>query len=364
MSEFKQLNKPKWVTALNWLTSCCTIVACCLAVCALFKYPVISEDETAKIFAWFLISLVTIVLCYIGFHSRKRYNYYARCGTYYHQVAHIFRDSLAQLQDNGNLYNSEEAGRDAFISILEQALDSISEMLTFSIGKKCSVSFKEIKRTSPEPPAPQNSHSKKKKKKKKVDASKETIDEETTTTIITLARDRGSRQTRINTLERGAPSPHAVENNTDFHQLFSKIDNMGSSFFACNDLKKLWCQNGYSNSSFLIYGEPTFIPLLEYKYITRWPLPYKSTMVFPVRYDPKDKTKIPRHCGFLCFDSPHKNAFNLDKMPDIGASFADLFYIFITQYYSITQQYVQHDRNFPPNGEKQNEKQSQANNNK
>jgi hypothetical protein len=130
----------------------------------------------------------------------------------------------------------------------------------------------------------------------------------------------------------------------------------------CNNLLKEWKLHKYKNTSFNKpeVREPELKTFLGYSYVANWNLPYKSTLVLPIRYlkefipPSKDDGKpnmrinllkrfsIPtndgdkltmkwKFWGFLCIDCNSRNVFHKDLAPELGLAFADLLYIFFDE---------------------------------
>lgn len=128
--------------------------------------------------------------------------------------------------------------------------------------------------------------------------------------VETLCRDK---ITPVEQKEQG--TKHPLEQNTDFETIFKGED----SFFA-NNLPGI--PPGYKNSSFNVYGDPA---------TTReWKLPYKSTIVWPVR---ERKPAVAPGCeeeqnlmGYLCVDAKDTHVFSRRYDVDLGVAFAEALY--------------------------------------
>ena len=112
-----------------------------------------------------------------------------------------------------------------------------------------------------------------------------------------------------------------VSENTDFVELFN--DPKESCFFE-NDLKKRMSQGQYRNSHLPTgYNTQTDI----------WPLPYRSTIIWPIRRMKQTDSGRPEPdlLGFLCVDSAARNVFVKRYDRDLGAAFADALYMYMVQ---------------------------------
>lgn len=131
--------------------------------------------------------------------------------------------------------------------------------------------------------------------------------------------------------------PHNIESNTDYKSIWYGTNGC-PRFFVCRNLVKLWRANQYNNSSFETYGVPQTVSFLGMTFVSKWTLPYRSTIVWPIRYVPEgatwpalnlqasDKDKTPFVWGFLCVDWGARNAFEEIYAPELGAAFADVVF--------------------------------------
>lgn len=136
---------------------------------------------------------------------------------------------------------------------------------------------------------------------------------------------------------------HRLFDNTDFYNLFFGLDDCENYYFS-NNLIDEHLSKRYKNSSFKYYGEPTYKKYLFGIWCEKWPLDYRSTFVFPIRYipsydppnpDDKEVNKDWQYYGFLCIDCNRKGIFDIRHQNDIGAAFADILYLFISQVYTV-----------------------------
>lgn len=110
----------------------------------------------------------------------------------------------------------------------------------------------------------------------------------------------------------------SVVDNTDYKELLEKPE---KNYFFCNDLSK---RRPYENSHFT-----------QEMYATgkRWP--YYSTIVFPIRKKLKKTDKCdPTHPNYdclalLCIDTKTRGAFSERYDVNMGAAYADAFYIIL-----------------------------------
>ena len=125
-----------------------------------------------------------------------------------------------------------------------------------------------------------------------------------------IARDPKSL-TRNGRAAHGTGSKHWVESNSDFQTLFEHAGKPKGEYFLSGWLPGEW---EYRNSSFAVHGgEPARIKFPLLREIFRdiaWPLPYKSTLVVPIRNMGPRPEDIGPLVGFFCIDSRARHAFS------------------------------------------------------
>lgn len=125
---------------------------------------------------------------------------------------------------------------------------------------------------------------------------------------------------------------HWIYANTDFYQLFNVRDPRINKYFFANNLPKM-CN--YNNTSFKSYGDPNE---------KKWALPYKSTMVWPIRRitsheDDREEGQLGDKqdvLGYLCIDCNSRNVFNERYDTELGAIIADSLFVFLRRYNMVT----------------------------
>jgi hypothetical protein len=80
----------------------------------------------------------------------------------------------------------------------------------------------------------------------------------------------------------------SIEDNTDFKNIWYGACGC-TRFFYSRDLVKLWRTNQYRNSSFEDRGQPDTRNCLGLTWVSRWTLPHKATIVWPIRYLPEGR---------------------------------------------------------------------------
>lgn len=258
----------------------------------------ISEKWQYFIVSTYLLLLLLLVSVYTILRKVKSRRRYKEAIFYLHLVNHTIRDYLAEM-DSGTKPRLNER--------LQEIIDGISACFSVVVGRQCRCCIKEYKSTG---------------------------------TVITVVRN--------NMAERNFGSTtrvdHELDKNTALSNVYYGIDGCLRMFLS-NDLTKFWLEKDYKNTSFQVYGDPEAKTILSLKFVRRWPLPYKSTIVWPIRYIP-DYTLWPptppltagaaptgsaeasqKLWGFLCVDCNSRNAFDALYCPELGAGFADALYI-------------------------------------
>jgi hypothetical protein len=267
----------------------------------------IPPGQTASVYAWYVIVLATGSLGYIVWLHNQKLHRYAQICDYVHFVNHTVRDVVSELLyrlENGTLTSLDEETKKATGDIL----NAIATTFSILTGTSCRACIKELSQES------------------------------SMTYVEAYVRDQFSYK-----VQRGGPRCAServpVSENSDFEEMLS---NPRMRFFFENDLPRLWRRGKYRNSS--LQG---VIPKMFLGWIWGWPLPYKSTIVVPIRYvSGEQKTQYPavgnqsqRRCyhyfGFLCIDSPRRNVFSTHYSVPLSSAFADVLYMFFSQLYPI-----------------------------
>ena len=257
------------------------------------------STDTKMIFALsYLFLIIIFLIVYLLLITQRRLYRYAQAVFHVHFVNHVIRDHLASLSLGNN--------PDLKVT-LNQILDSIAACHSIITGRMCRVSIKEVKPTLE---------------------------------VVTVSRDTISAASSV-----AGPSKvaHLLDRSTDFRNLWYCRDNC-SRYFYSNNLPSDWKDHKYENTSFDVYGTPELRNVLGLFRLVKWPLPYKSTIVLPIRYL-DDWTKRPRLptvtqaekqdeppsvWGFLCVDSSSTRAFKPPHAAELGGAFADALYVLFT----------------------------------
>lgn len=297
----EQLPKKKnlsWPSIFNYLTGSASILA---LVSAPNFFP---QENIPFVYSIALVAIVASLLIHTYIRDRRKLNRYAQATLYTHYISHIIRDSLSE-KENDDFSDTK--------IVLQKIVDSISNCYSLLTGKQCRCTIKELNEDL---------------------------------TVKTVVRDTISKN-RMHLCHIQDKEEHHLDDNTDFYNLWYSLYGC-SRYFYCDNLINLYKTNKYKNSSFKILGKPDIIPFFSYfSYVKKWRLPYKSTIVLPVRYfsEFKPPEKPDERCinphkrdyphwkfwGFLCIDCNSRKIFDSEFSPELGAAFSDILYIYLTQ---------------------------------
>ena len=289
------LPKPPLVTWGNifvWLTGGASLVGLFVA---LWK-PERPAAET--LFAVFLVLLALSCLSYTVIRAHKRLHRYAEAVYFYHYVNHTLRDYTAQVVSSDDHDRNLE-------DLLADVLTAIATCFSIVTGKQCRCCAKDLREDQ-----------------EIVDAKRDNISAAQAESMSILNR---------------TDVKHTLDKNTDFYKLWHADDGCKRVYLA-NDLLEDYRYGRYRNSSFEVHGEPQIASFLGHTYVKKWPLPYRSALVLPIRYvsefkPPKkqdgggqDENPHWKYWGFLCIDCNGRNVFDHRYAVELGGAFADLLY--------------------------------------
>lgn len=253
------------------------------------------------IYSIFLVSLVFILFIHVYLQSRRKLHRYSEAILFTHYVNHLVRDHIANIQKCDTSIN-------VFDDILEEILDAIAQCFSMLLGKRCRSCIK-------------------------------TLNDDFR--VNTYKRDRISK--KLSARYDDPKEGHFLRENTDFENLWYALEKC-SRFYLSNNLLRDWKYKKYKNSSFQTVGEPK---LSRLGYVYNWNLNYRSALVLPIRFfdifkPPKQECSLEKKPeaqevdqwkfkGFLCIDCNSRNIFDKQYSPELGATFADILYIFFTQ---------------------------------
>ncbi len=236
-------------------------------------YPALSADGRVAVlfigglFIWFFFENVYLK---IRWGRERRYA----------QTLVYIADGFSEIH---NLYRKNITVDNA-VGALTHLCDNLAQTFTLITGTKCRASVKILTR------------------------------EDNALKAITFCRNRDPiNNPKNNTIK------HWLDKNTDFLEVFDKIDAPGGAYFFSNLLPFRY---GYQNTSFEVYkGKPDNNLLLRY---LRWTLPYRSTIVMPICPCSEQNQKM--LVGFLCIDSAPILAFKADYDVPLLEGVADGIY--------------------------------------
>lgn len=150
--------------------------------------------------------------------------------------------------------------------------------------------------------------------------------------VFCFARDHTSSvSNKISDIKRAKENFDLISSNTDFQSL---LFNEGPSqdHYINNNIHKS-ISNGTFKSSSIAWFRRARIDIGEYSAPTYHVLPYRSTMVWPIRTFDTTQRNIDesKFIGFLCVDSEHRNVFSPRFDKSLGLAVASqlvgLFYL-------------------------------------
>ena len=282
--------------SLEWLFALCLLSFIPLTISLFFILSL--EVESNRFFAFSYCLLLFFLFVCLALMSKVRKSTYVHVGEYFHAVVHMMRDALAGLEYGGSK-QKQPGYDDTFHMTITESLDLIARLFTIITRVPCSVCIKEIISDSNDPSNP---------------------------LIKTLERDHLSRVKRkIFDNERDS-AKNFLKDSSAFCEIFSNFECQHNYFFS-NDIMQLYKKHKYNNATFAKVGMPFVKKKFGFFSVLKWPLPYKATIVLPIMH--KESRKF---LGFLCVDANQKNVFDKDLHVQLGAAFADLFYLFFMSY--------------------------------
>lgn len=309
----------------------------CLAL-AVYSTSLFSPDskqsllELLLLWAFFVMLAATVVsLIYIG-RRYERMKRYAEASALVHSAMEIIRDVHFLFQRACESSHNDSAcksspkkstgfeqhmpSNDIIIRLLRQIMDIFASTMILVTGVHCRTCVKSLNID-----------------KNKVDDAKGKNAKEREEILrsafyaTTLIRDSSSHPTH----GWAKHITNWVTNNSAFWHFFKGP--LERCYFQ-NDLTKL---RNYNNDSFKVYGNPPDFPWYLSLYARlwkRWPLPYRSTIVWPIRalrptkHDPNPQLWMDRQniIGFLCVDSYALHPFKYPYDFHLGACICDALY--------------------------------------
>lgn len=259
-----------WRLPVNWIVQGVSFAAGALALWMAFSrwiYEADGELRYAVIFLSVVVFALLALSVYLGFR-------YARKARY----AEALENACAGAR---TLSEQLSEGRKDLNDSLAELVEEVAESFTLITGTRVSACIKVCRGPEENP------------------------------TVETLCRDRKSHRRYGDPRageSRGGKVVHHVRSNTDFEYLLRHVNTPEGNYYLCNDLPT---EPYYQNTSLsVIDREPdrTKMPVVSYFFRQyRWPLPYKSTLVVPIKGVSNGKMVIE---GFLCVDSASRGVFD------------------------------------------------------
>lgn len=138
--------------------------------------------------------------------------------------------------------------------------------------------------------------------------------------VFTLARDSlSTRENKNADAKRESEKLDRLIENTDFLSLWD-LTHDDTGFFHSADLRR---EKDYQSSSLSFWRTKQENP--RSVAIKDWPLPYRSTIVWPIRQEPRAELGLADYdtVGFLAVDSPMPGAFDIGTNAPIGTILAN-----------------------------------------
>jgi hypothetical protein len=244
-------------------------------------------DHGRNLVTFYVLAMVTVlwILLIVQEYRYARKASYSEVTRYFHAAIHFLRDTIDEVPSMSN--------RDLARS-LQRTLSDIATAFALATRTGCRASIKVLTLASDAP-------------KDRPLNRREII---RFLLVRTFARDTLNEEGQVQ------ETPDYVTENTDFLELFN---NPKEVCFFENDSRTQYRNShlpgGYDNRR------------------DDWPLPYRSTIVWPIRRvkQTTDGDTQPDLLGFLCVDSGARNVFLRRYDHDLGAAFADALYMYMAQ---------------------------------
>jgi hypothetical protein len=259
---------------------------------------------------WYVIILfaylgIVVIFAFVQSCRYARKSRYAEASRIFHPIAHILRDAM---------YHVKEMEEPIFERTLERILTALSSGLEIVTGTKVRACIKLLK----------------------VDGG--------ITDLKGLDVEHRKDKIYAETYVQDPNSYWPKKNYSDYpydkdrlscNSAFCSIFRGDCDYFLENNIPRAYKRRRYENSSFMIYGKGVYGG-------RAWILPYRSTILWPIRKLLKPITNslhreplIETHdvLGFLCVDSASRNVWASRYDTQIGASVADLLYLFMDKWF-------------------------------
>ena len=286
-----RLNRIKryWLELINFTTSVTAII--------LFVAAIVGAKELVPWYVFILIVYlgISIVSNFIQHYYYGRKARYAEASLIFHPICHIVRDAM---------YNVHKIDEDDLKQTLEQVLTAFASGFEIIIGAKVRACIKKLE----------------------YDNEEELLKAENTERRCEYIYVRNYAHSPGNWSEKVKLNYPYDKDRLSHNSAFRELLTMKRMYYIESNIPKAYKDHRYQSTSFMRYGE---------KQDSTWPLPYRSTILWPIRklvgekYGLPEDSAIPDHRvrGFLCIDSWEKNVWWDRYDSQIGAAVADLIFI-------------------------------------
>lgn len=245
-------------------------------------------------FAIFLVLLTTLLIVFICIRESRKVHQYYESIFYLTHNSQLIKDFLRNYK-KGNVAESELNRLHAKIA------NNVSNCFSLIKGTRCSVCIKTI------------------------------VEDER---LEFLARDSVSVN-RYKDYDKTKIS-NCIDDNTGF-KVFWDENTPYVRYYINNDLPDSWSRHEYTNPAFGTIGRPSFHKKFGIHKSINWDLPYKSTLICPIRHVSDDVNIDCHYLGFICVDASSRGIFNRKIDPELLYGFANQLYLLETQIIEINE---------------------------
>lgn len=291
--------KRYWLELVHIIASVATIISFLLVMAKIdkpeFWYVVI-------LLIYLAVAFVVIFFQHFCYARKARYSEAIRI---FHPIAHILRDAY---------YNIEQMDQDAFEVTLGKILDAVGAGFERVTGTQVRVCIKRLK----------------------VEGGLEALKEQTPLRRSDIIHaDLFVNDNHSTSPEKIDADPPDDKNWLTRNSAFCSIFNGRNNYYIENNIPLAYKRHRYESSSFARYGQGR-------PGKPKWVLPYRSTIIWPIRklvgkkYGPaRREPLLERHdiFGFLCVDSESRYVWASRYDPEMGAAVADMLYTFMDTWF-------------------------------
>lgn len=310
-----QLPKPKRLGLLRIVEVFGALASILSLTLGFYVWNELERDEKYIYSLGYFLFIILILLIYILIRELNKTHRYSESVFYMHFVNHVIRDYISE-KDKGSTKRRQE--------VLADILDAIAACFSVVKAKYCSASVWEL------------------------------VDSEGFPhkfLVQPIARD-GLAQ-RVN-YSAPADVEFLLESNTEFRDIWYGTNNC-IRYYLEGDISKAYRQRRFESSRLEYIKSQNGIAFLLHKKAGFWPLPYKSTIVAPIRcfnnysswFDPRETAQRQKGTaddenhfwGFLKIECSSSNVFDTTHAPEVLGAFADALYILFISGFTDSQQF-------------------------